>query len=261
MAHIFPSWQSYSHFAYQVKQKERYVRSADTAAFLDLMTATAASRYRLLRTGTILWRAQLGFNLRTIEQDGHTFETPAAHPPERMKPLPFAKKEGRVNPVGIPALYMATDERTAVAEVRPWIGKHVSLAQFKVLRDVKLIDCSLEHSEEFTFYEAEPEPEERERAVWREVNRSFSEPVASDEPVTEYIPTQLLAEHFRAQGAEGIAYQSLLGGGRNIALFDLSAADLINCTLHYVRRVNFEHTEVDNPYYVTKHYPQLKSGA
>ncbi|CAN7262392.1 RES family NAD+ phosphorylase [Variovorax sp. LjRoot84] len=256
MAHEFPSWQSYYDFANRVRRKERYVRSLETAAFLDTLVSTSTSRQRRMAAGTILWRAQLGFDVRTVEQDGTQGEMPAPHPPQRMKPLPIAPKDGRVNPAGISTLYLATDENTAVSEVRPWIGKHVSVAQFELLRDVRVVDCSLEHSQDILIYDEEPEPGEREKAVWRDVDRSFSEPVAADDPTTEYVPTQLIAEHFRAHQVEGVVYQSLLGGGKNVALFDLAAADLLNCALHYVRGVSFSYDQVANPYFVRKHYPE-----
>ena len=162
-----------------------------------------------------------------------------------MKPLSNAPSEGRVNPIGIPILYLATDEKTAVAEVRQWIGKFVSVAQFKVLRDVQLIDCSLEYSEGYEWHEVELKPAEREHVVWRELGRAYSEPVSLDTRPTDYVPTQIIAEHFRAHGADGIVYQSAVGGGKNVALFDLSAADPIDCSLHYVRGVSLDYSEAN----------------
>ena len=256
---MFPSWQSYSNFAHAVVRQERYVRSVETSAFIEAVLSTSITRERLIREGTILWRAQLGFDMDEVESDGRTVEAPAPYSPARMKPLPFARVDGRVNPVGISALYLATDERTAISEVRPWIGKHVSVAQLKIMREVKVIDCSLGYSEGFLFYEQEPSPEDRENAVWHCINRAFAEPVSDDRRTTEYIPTQVLAEYFRAHGVDGVVYQSLLGGGKTVALFDVRAADVINCALHYVRGVNFSYDQVANPYFVGKHYPDTKS--
>ena len=69
---------------------------------------------------------------------------PLGYPAERMKPLPNAPTEGRVNPAGIPVLYMATNRRTAISEVRPWIGHSVSVAQFRIRRRLKAVDLSKE---------------------------------------------------------------------------------------------------------------------
>lgn len=252
----FPSWQSYATFAFSVKRKERYFRAPEIEGFLRLVLETSGNRQKLISTGQIFWRAQLGHGSRIVVQDSQKFEDVAPHPQDRMKPLNHSATDGRVNPKGIPCLYLATDANTAMSEVRPWLGKYISLGQFKVMRDLRVIDCSVEHSEGYTFYFEEPSPIERERAVWREIDRSFSEPVNQDDATADYAPTQVLAEFFKRSGFDGIVYKSLLGGGFNVALFDLSAAEIINCSLHITRRVSFQFDETANPYFVKKHYPE-----
>ena len=68
-----------------------------------------------------------------------------AHDRERMKPRSDRAREGRGNPAGISMLYLASSVQTAVSEVRPWVGSEVSVAQFEVSRDVKVIYLSLGH--------------------------------------------------------------------------------------------------------------------
>jgi hypothetical protein len=60
--------------------------------------------------------------------------------------------------------------------------------------------------------------EKREQAAWVEINHALSRPVTPDDPITEYVPTPILAEAFRAHGYDGVVYRSLLGSGLNIAL-------------------------------------------
>ncbi|QDT02201.1 RES domain protein [Rubripirellula lacrimiformis] len=45
-------------------------------------------------------------------------------PPEQLA------KPGRISPAGLPVLYVASDEKTAIAEIRPWVG--VECPQFLV---------------------------------------------------------------------------------------------------------------------------------
>lgn len=79
-----------------------------------------------------------------------------------------------------------------------------------------------------------------------------------DEPHSEYVPTQVLAEAFRSQGYDGIVYKSLLDErGKNIALFDVQAAELINCCLYETKAVSFDFEQADNPYFIVKHYPEI----
>lgn len=181
-------------------------------------------------------------------------EVPVPFSPERMKPLSTSTREGRVNPKGIPCLYLATNKETAVAEVRPWVGLYVSVAQFKTLKGLTLIDCSVEHAKDFVFYVEEPDEAERDKAVWANIDRAFSEPLNPDESTADYAPTQIIAEAFRRDGIDGIMYKSALGEGLNIALFDINAADLMNCSLYMVKSVSFKFDETANPYFVKKHY-------
>ena len=61
---------------------------------------------------------------------------------------------------------------------------------------------------------------------------------------TAYVPTQLLAELFKDQGYDGIAYKSVFGSDcYNIALFDLADADLISCHIFEAESLEFQFEE------------------
>jgi hypothetical protein len=173
-----------------------------------------------------------------------------------MLPLKGRAVEGRANPRGIPVLYAATKEDTAAAEVRPWIGAYVSVAQLRTRRDLQMVNCTSDETG-LKIYLTEPDAEERERAVWRDIDLAFGRPVKRNEHSAEYAPTQLIAEVFRKQGFDGIGYRSSLGPGHNLALFDLDVVDLLNCTVFSVDGLRFEMREATNRYYVSKHYPSL----
>jgi hypothetical protein len=179
-------------------------------------------------------------------------EIPAPFPPERMKPLAHSAREGRVNPKGIPCLYLATDKDTAMAEVRPWLGLYVSVGQFRTLKELMIVDCSVSHASLQDWYFEEPNPKDREKAVWAALDRAFSEPVNADDSIAEYAPTQVVAEVFRADGCDGVLYKSLLGKGLNIALFDAGAADLVNCFLYEPKAIAFTFEQIANPYFIKK---------
>ena len=76
--------------------------------------------------------------------------------------------------------------------------------------------------------------------------------------MTEYAPTQVLAEAFRFHTYDGIAYRSLLGDGFNVALFDCGSAELMNCCLYEAKSVNFTFEQRDNSYFVRKHYKEMR---
>jgi hypothetical protein len=247
----FKSARSYRDFARSVQQQFRYARTPEQEEFLTLVAATSASRSRTMKAGFLLWRAQLGNHWRMQEQNGASFEIAAPYSPERMKPITEKVSDGRANPKGIACLYLATKEETAALEVRPLIGSYVSVAQFRVLRDVRLADCSGREIGNLAFLEPDLAPDDIEKIVWSEINDAFSEPVERGDESTEYVPTQIIAETLKLKGFDGIAYKSSYGeNGFNVALFDLAAADLINCQLYRVKDISVKLSEQDGPYYI-----------
>lgn len=253
----FKSPDSYRDFDRAVRREFRYARTPQQEEFLRTLLATSHSRSLTMKAGYVLWRAQLGHDWREEQQDEESFEVQAAHPPARMKPLAEKASDGRANPKGIACLYLATKQETAVLEVRPLIGSYVSIAQFKVLKDLRLVDCSAKEIGNLVrFLKKDWTPEETEKQVWSDINRAFSEPVERGDDSLDYIPTQIITETFKLNGFDGIAYKSSYGeDGFNVALFDVAAADLINCGLYRIRDVSVTFSEQDNPYFISRYYP------
>jgi len=253
----FESWQSYSNFENAVKHHSRYIRPSDVEVFLQTVLKTAQSRVQVLAKDSFLWRAQLGHSW-TYEGE-EVGEVPAPHPPKRMYPRSGRAKEGRANPRGIPYLYMASNKETAMAEVRPWIGSHVSVSQFKTMKDLKIVNCTSDRSS-FIYYFKEPPPKEREEAVWADIDRAFSRPITPSDDVDDYVPTQIIAELFKANEFDGIGYRSSLGKGYNVVLFDISVAEPINGFLFELRGIEFNFNQTANPYFSTAHYEKTEKG-
>jgi hypothetical protein len=252
----FASHQSYWHFCESVLRRWRHGRDEEQDAFLGAVLESSQDKVDVIRAGSLVWRAQLGCDWPETDEEEALDPGPRAFGIERMKPWRDKAMEGRVNPRGIPCLYTATHRDTAVAEVGPWAERHVSVGQFTIHRDLRVVNCTSDDHSHRIFFK-EPSPEEREKEVWRDIDRAFSRPVTRSEHIAEYAPTQVLAEMFRRNGFDAIAYRSSLGPGHNIAIFDLEAADLINCTVAYVRRLAFEIDDAANPYFVTKYYPEV----
>jgi RES domain len=244
---IFKSYYSFEDFEHSVTRVRRYMRTSEQEEFLKAVLETSQSRREDLAAGSLLWRAQIGHGWALEEGDGEIDKVPCPFPFERMKPLRYQASEGRANPKGIPVLYTATHQSTAIAEVRPWVGLRVSVAQMKVLRPLTLINCTMEEENGLKVYGLEPKPEERERAVWRNINRAFSWPVNPNDYLADYPPTQIIAELFKEISLDGIAYGSSLGLGHNVAIFDLDAAKVECCKLVHIEGVEFKTSE-DDPY-------------
>jgi hypothetical protein len=213
--------------------------------FLKTVIETSTERLRVINNGTVLWRAQLGNDLyRDVITDYNGDELgsrliPIPFSSDRMCPLSDRANEGRVNPKGIPCLYFSTEMNTAMTETRPWIGSFVSIAQFQILKNVTVVDCTKRAYGEGVYWPS-PCPADAEAYIWWCINQAFSQPVTRSDDVAEYAVTQVLSEAFRKAGYDGVAYGSKLGSGITVAMFDLSVAKFINCHLYRVNQVNLE---------------------
>src|ERR1017187_3368620 len=246
----FASWKQYGEFRWFVMRHTRYIGDWSSDVCSSDLIETSTKRRLVIKKKSVLWRAQLDHALRTqkiLDRNGQvidSFDVEVPSRPKRMMPLPDRANEGGVNPKGIPCLYFSTDKKTAMTETRPWIGSCVSVAQFVMLRDLTVVDCSADSVRNgFYLGGGEPKPGKREEYVWGDINRAFSEPVTRTDDVAEYAPTQVLAEAFRSADYDGIVYGSKLGTGMTVAVFDLTAGRLVARQLCRVKGVRLEFSE------------------
>ncbi|MXZ81520.1 MAG: RES family NAD+ phosphorylase [Gammaproteobacteria bacterium] len=250
----FKSWNSYGHFARRVRREARFIRTVEDKDFLRQVLSTSKQRIFKIPEACGLWRAQLGHDWRPCYVGGeYITDDYAPHPPERMKPIQGRATEGRANPKGIPVLYLSNERKTAMSEVRPWMGSLVSCAHFEIIRPLRIVDLSVHHQDNAVSYLFGPEPDviAREKAVWTQIDQAFSEPMTSADDVADYVPTQVIAELFKVEGYDGIAYKSTFEeNGYNIALFNPDDAKLTCCSLYRAKSLEFSFEEVDDPYWI-----------
>jgi RES domain-containing protein len=252
----FESWNEYGSFQRLVKTNARYVLDESSNRFLEAIKQTCTPRrVSAIPSGTEYWRAQIDHTWKPVFEPRWHVETdalvmddgyeqtgymPTACGQDRMIPWRDRAIEGRVNPKGIPCLYLSEKKETAIGEMRPWIGSLVSVAKFRTNKDLRIVDCSIDYVP-LCYYLEEPAPDEREKAVWSAINEAFSNPVDRSDDTADYAPTQILAETFRKQGYDGIKYKSSLGQGMNLALFNVEGdADCIAPTLCKITCVKYE---------------------
>ncbi|MEM7540517.1 MAG: RES family NAD+ phosphorylase [Pseudomonadota bacterium] len=250
----FASWRSYKSFERKVRNSDRFIFDEETESFLHGVRGSCSKRKMTMPLGTIFWRARVGHSWRSADMGHPDFEIPAALGPKEMKPTPEFAREGRANAIGIPVLYCASDSKTAMSEVRPWLDSLISAARFKIVRDLTLINCSAFHGATQTkFYFEEPSKAEIEKCVWGDIDHAYSSPISPSDSNSDYVPTQILAEVFRKEGFDGIVYKSLLDKkGQNVAIFDIEDAELISCGLYKPSLVRFEFELEDQHYVIAK---------
>jgi len=243
----FKTWRDYQNFAYSVKRRARYILDNENRCFLDAVLKTAQARRAAIKTGNILWRAQLAFEWEKhpiFDEHGiviDTVEAPAPANPGRMFPLLDRAHEGRANPKGIPCLYLSTEKDTAMAEVRPWVGSFVSVGQVVVQRDLALVDCTADKQVGLgirlglILARSQPAPAKLEQYIWWEINEAFAEPVTRSDDLADYAPTQVLAEAFRSAGFDAAKLanceldqvEAVIASSRWLAAIDTSSQSII----------------------------------
>ena len=147
-------------------------------------------------------------------------------PPKKMgAPPPGRSEGGRINPPGIPFLYLASDKVTAALEVRATPADYVSIGEFILQNEPSILDLrsdSLPNILRFQLFEtvAQYEALLHKFEVLKYLNQILGRPVSSSDPIG-YIHTQIFCEYFKVHDVHGILYDSTLSScGYNLCLFD-----------------------------------------
>lgn len=233
----FRFYKDYARFADSVTHTSRYFRSSEDDEFLREVTRTIPEHTCQVSKDSVLWRAQVGCEYKKCAELDDFIPIQFGH--ERMRPPPDwtilgRSVEGRINPKGNPCLYTSTDEYTAIAEVRPPLGCYVSVALLTICRPLQIVNCTADNK--IVLHRHELNESEKEAEMWRAMDRAFSQPVVPSVDVADYAPTQVLAEHFRRTGLDGIAYRSRFPKTPDETSFNVA---LFNCD-----DVTIEHVEV-----------------
>ena len=163
-----------------------------------------------------------------------------------MGPPPAGKrKPGRINPEGIGVLYLASDEYTALCEVRASAYDYISIGDFVLKRDINVVNLSKLSNISPVIYSSNIELLAANVSVFSDMAEEIAKPLRRNDSYLEYIPTQYIAEFIKSQGYNGVAYNSAMGtGGTNIAAFDQS---LFECkSVHNVEigKIKYEYSEI-----------------
>lgn len=141
--------------------------------------------------------------------------------------------QGRANPDHIRYLYLCEDKITPIYEIRPMIGEVISVAKFKLLKEAKIYDLTLNILQNTENQEASFP------SLYNTVGKMFSKPYNGN--ASKYIPTQFLAEEIKRMGFDGIRFNSSLHkGGVNVVLFDPETCKAISSDLVEVKSIEIK---------------------
>ncbi|MCA1454101.1 RES family NAD+ phosphorylase [Bradyrhizobium sp. BRP22] len=144
-------------------------------------------------------------------------------------PAPFAAA-GRVNARGISVFYGANNRRAAIAEVRPPLGSQIAVAQFEIIRKLRLLHLTALSDVRVTESLSDFGLAGRiEGAVFlRLLSGRIMRPVMPDDDPFECLATQAIADFLATEASvpiDGIISPSLESGGADayVALFHKAA--------------------------------------
>lgn len=158
-------------------------------------------------------------------------------------PTQFAKNN-RMNPSGIPYLYVSSDEETTVKECR---CERALIAKFVLLHELQVIDFSkpslqfpdsifsdvYDHDSQWINDFLKSFVAEISKPVNEEADRSF-----------DYLPTQYIAEYIRKLGFDGICFKSSVGNGINSVFFCGPDLEVVPNAYGYLDEVMSAHTSM-----------------
>jgi len=213
--------------------------------------------------GAILYRARLGYkdvkraHVSKDQRDSITgvevfqpFLDGDIHAPP-----PLISRAGRLNRDGVSFLYLASDQNTAVSEIRPHPADYVSVGTFKQEEsEILIADFSCLQLEAF----AENDSRMFAFEFLYELNRELTTAIPPTER-NRYTLSQLLSDACRELGFRGVAYSSSVGAGKNYCFFYPSDFKYVNGSheLVHVTDVSYEFGTVDRTTTDIEKVPEL----
>lgn len=215
-------------FAESIKWKRRFIpeKSAGVLTdpkdwlpqYLDEIAYFTSSR-------DSYYRARLGGT-----EEHHTVTKP--FPASEMGVPPRTKATaGRANPAGIPYLYVAEKELTAVSEIRPFLGGRVTVARVTPRTSLQVVDLTNISAVDSPFGHPNLQMALEKHALLSILNRELSKPINPALAEVDYVPTQYLAEVILSAHYDGIRYKSAMHrGGCNVVFFNYKDLQISHST-------------------------------
>lgn len=142
---------------------------------------------------------------------------------EMLNPPAHMTNAGRCNPHGISYLYLASNEETAIKEIRlKENDKVATIAKFEV--DVSNI---------FSFLPFEQDcmkdyiKDDKVKTLIYIINAEMSQEFGETDNGLSYIPLQFISEYIKKRGFDGFTYGSVVGKGMNLVMFNNKKARML----------------------------------
>jgi hypothetical protein len=150
---------------------------------------------------------------------------------------------GRANPAGIPYLYLASTDLTAISEIRPHTGEKISVGEFFIPEGLKFVDLRQPRKTVSPFIledESDVATLRGDVMFLERLGEELTRPVLPKAAAIDYIPSQFLCEFAKKCGFDGVVYRSSVSEGMNIALFNPTITECRQVCVYNVSKVSIE---------------------
>jgi hypothetical protein len=221
---------TWERFCNEIKTENRFhiKNSLDLDRLRTLLSVIESN----VPAGRILYRA------RICAEDGLTAGDMGQPPRSKAR-------GGRANPEGISYLYLASDEATAIHEVRAGLLDYVCVGEFQLKEAISIIDLmDIGKKDPFAFVGTLEGSSALEnfiafRPFLSKLGEELSRPLRPSDSELDYIPTQYLTEFIKSQGYAGVRYGSAQRpNGHNFAIFNPEKFECIRINLKEVDRID-----------------------
>ena len=150
---------------------------------------------------------------------------------EMWQPPDDAASAGRANSKGQSCLYLCSNKKTTVKEIRARAFDYVTIATFKLNRDVRVLDLSaIVHSSPFYYSGMDKIAYLVNEKNLRQIQDDMAKPISRLDSELDYLPTQYISDFAKSLGYDGVKYFSTFDKtSYNVELFNSAAC---NCTYH-----------------------------
>lgn len=163
------------------------------------------------------------YRARVSDKKGYSRKQMWAPPDDVASP-------GRANSKGQSCLYLCSHKKTTVKEIRAHAFDYVTIATFKLNRDIRVLDLSsIVHSSPF-YSEKDKVAYLLNESSLRQIQNDLAKPMSRWDSDLDYLPTQYISDFAKFLGYDGVKYFSTFDKtSYNLALFVSSAC---NCIYH-----------------------------
>ncbi|GIN22247.1 RES family NAD+ phosphorylase [Siminovitchia fordii] len=217
--------QSWNEFTEGIKYQSRFhLKTFNTKVFADIIDFASVK----FEKGNTFYRARLS------NERNEAFPKSEMGAPKKGK-----ASNGRVNPLGISCLYLASRPLVSVKEIRAGIHDLVSIAPFELIEDIEVINL-INLDKISPLLGLNHEIHAINKSHLKHIAQEIIRPLKGSNPNLEYLPSQYICDLIKSEGKQGVMYKSTVDeNGYNIAIFDESLLECKEVSFHEVTKIEY----------------------